>query len=593
MFHPSQASINPKYRTTKHYIINMESSSNANKSLPDTSTPSDTFPGAQPKSNSQFKNGEKSATMGSSSSDEQSISERSIRGFRWTLVCIAIFSANILYGLDTTIVADIQGAVSGTFDNVTQLGWLGVGFTLGSTVFILPLGKAYSTFDNKWIFLACLINFAAASALCGAAPNMNAVIIGRVWAGAGGAGMYLGTLNLSTAISLPHEQAFYVGVTGFVYGSGCILGPVVGGLLADSAATWRWAFYLNLVIFAVMSPVYIFVLPSVPQKQQLTITEKVKTLDWLGIALNTGVYCTFTIAFTFGGVIWPWNDGRLIGLIVVFGVLIILFVVTQYFSMFTTPTNRIFPCELLRDRQLILLYIIMACGGASLFVSVYYIPLYFLFVHEETGTEAAVRLLPFICFYVATILICGAYMDKVGYHSVWFLLSGMCLTSGAAAMYTVKATTRTSNIAGYTMLVGLGMATTQAGYAVGNTLVGPARAAELIQFLNISQGSSQLIGLAIASTVFQTETFKRLKQILGPKYNDSEIEGAMAGTQSALLREVDSETRTACIVAIVQGISKCWILIITAGALYTVCSCLLTRARFVKPRGNLTQSAIV
>lgn len=118
--------------------------------------------------------------------------ERSIRGVRWFLVCVAIFSANILYGLDTAIVADIQGAISETFDNVSQLGWLGVGFTLGSTVMILPLGKAFSTFDNKWIFIGCLVNFAAASALCGAAPSMNAMIIGRVWAGAGGAGMYLG-----------------------------------------------------------------------------------------------------------------------------------------------------------------------------------------------------------------------------------------------------------------------------------------------------------------------------------------------------------------------------------------------------------------
>ena len=119
-------------------------------------------------------------------------SERTIRGIRWILICAAIFSANILYGLDTTIVADIQGAVSETFDNVTQLGWLGVGFTLGSTVAILPLGKAFGIFDAKWVFIGCLVNFAAASALCGAAPNMNAMIVGRVWAGVGGAGMYLG-----------------------------------------------------------------------------------------------------------------------------------------------------------------------------------------------------------------------------------------------------------------------------------------------------------------------------------------------------------------------------------------------------------------
>lgn len=122
----------------------------------------------------------------------QSEPEREITGFRWFLVCVAVFSGNILYGLDTTIAADIQASVSESFDNVTQLGWLGVGFTLGSTVAILPLGKAYGIFDAKWIFIGCLTMFSAGSALCGAAPTMDAIIVGRVWAGAGGAGIYLG-----------------------------------------------------------------------------------------------------------------------------------------------------------------------------------------------------------------------------------------------------------------------------------------------------------------------------------------------------------------------------------------------------------------
>ena len=118
--------------------------------------------------------------------------QRQITGFRWLLICTAIFSGNILYGLDTTIAADIQASVYTTFENVTQLGWLGIGFTLGSTVTILPLGKAYARFDNKWVFINCLTMFAAGSALCGAAPSMIALILGRVWAGAGGAGVYLG-----------------------------------------------------------------------------------------------------------------------------------------------------------------------------------------------------------------------------------------------------------------------------------------------------------------------------------------------------------------------------------------------------------------
>lgn len=48
------------------------------------------------------------------------------------------------------------------------------------------------------------------------------------------------TLNLVAVTSTPKEQPFYVGLTGAVYGGGCILGPIVGGFLADSSATWRW-----------------------------------------------------------------------------------------------------------------------------------------------------------------------------------------------------------------------------------------------------------------------------------------------------------------------------------------------------------------
>ena len=134
------------------------------------------------------------------SADEKqdSTPQREIHGFRWLLVCIAVFSANLLYGLDNTIVADIQGAIAGTYQGYSRLGWLGVGFTLGSVVFILPLGKAYAIFDTKWLFLGCLVMFAAGSALCGGAPSMNAIIIGRVWAGAGGAGMYLGYVRVRT-----------------------------------------------------------------------------------------------------------------------------------------------------------------------------------------------------------------------------------------------------------------------------------------------------------------------------------------------------------------------------------------------------------
>ena len=331
-----------------------------------------------------------------------------------------------------------------------------------------------------------------------------------------------------------------------------------------------------------MTPIYLFLLPSLPQKPGPTWIQKITSLDWLGTVLTAGLYVSFTLAFTFGGAIWAWNDGRLIALIVVFGILTIAFCVTQYYSIYTNEIDRLFPCEFLRSPQLILLYVCMACGGASLFVSVYYIPLYFLFVHGDSGIEAAVRLLPFICFYVATILLCGAMMGKTGYHMVWYLASGIFITCGGATMYTVYANIPIAHIYGFTILLGLGMTTTQAGYAVGPLLVKPDRVPEVIQFLNISQGQSQLIGLTVASAIFQSVTFSGLKDVLvGTGYSDRDIQAAIAGAKSTVLQTTTPAIRARCIDVIVRSIEDVWLLVVAAGSLYTVCSLFLTHKRFV------------
>ncbi|KAJ5823091.1 Major facilitator superfamily domain general substrate transporter [Penicillium robsamsonii] len=511
------------------------------------------------------------------------VPRRDITGLRWLLVCIAVFSANLLYGLDNTIVADIQGPIAGDFDEYTRLGWLGVGFTLGSVVFILPLGKAYAIFDTKWLFLGCLTMFAAGSALCGAAPSMNAIIVGRVWAGAGGAGMYLGNLNLITILTTPTEQPVYVGLVGLIYGTGCILGPIIGGAFSDSSATWRWSFYLNLVIFGVMSPIYVFLLPSLPRPagEGRSFIKKLVELDWVGTVLSAGMHISIILFIVFGGVEWSWTDGRNIALYVVSAVCTVAFVLSQYYCVGTNKENRLFPGEFLRDPTMILLYVIMACGGASLFVAVYYIPLYFQFVHGDSGIMSAVRLLPFVCFYVATILLCGYVMPKTGFFILWYLVSGIFMLIGSVLMYTVKLNTSAANVYGYSILMGLGMTTTQAAYAVGPTIVTPDRVAECLQFMNIGQGQSQLLGLAIASAIFQTKTLNGLTALLGNKgYSQVDIQGAVAGAQSTLMERLPPALKESALKVIVSSISDVYVMAVSAGALYVVASCLLPRRRF-------------
>jgi MFS family permease len=90
--------------------------------------------------------------------------------------------------------------------------------------------------------------FELGSAVCGAAPSMDALIIGRAIAGVGGSGMYVGVMTLLSVTTTIHERPMYIGMTGLTWGAGTVLGPIIGGAFADSPATWRWAFYINLVV---------------------------------------------------------------------------------------------------------------------------------------------------------------------------------------------------------------------------------------------------------------------------------------------------------------------------------------------------------
>jgi MFS family permease len=72
------------------------------------------------------------------------------------------------------------------------LPWVGLGFPMASVATILALCRAYALFNVKTLLLSSIVVFEIGSALCGAAHTSNAMIVGRVIAGVGGAGMYLG-----------------------------------------------------------------------------------------------------------------------------------------------------------------------------------------------------------------------------------------------------------------------------------------------------------------------------------------------------------------------------------------------------------------
>lgn len=267
-----------------------------------------------------------------------------IRGFRWFLVCLSLYISALIYGLDTTIAADVQSSIVETFGHIDQLAWIGAGFPLGSVAVVLPIGVLFTRFNMKLLYISSLVLFEVGSAVCGAAPNMNAIIVGRVIAGAGGAGLFLGCLNYFSAMTVPAERGLYIASIGLYWGGGTVLGPIIGGAFSVSSATWRWAFYINLVIAAVTAPVYLFFLPSLRPVQGQSLLQRIADLDIVGFILSAAMWTSFAMVATMAGGQWPWDDGRTIALWAVFGVLLISYIIQQWLCIFTTPQISKLPC---------------------------------------------------------------------------------------------------------------------------------------------------------------------------------------------------------------------------------------------------------
>ncbi|KAL1898451.1 hypothetical protein Sste5346_003354 [Sporothrix stenoceras] len=514
-----------------------------------------------------------------------------IQGVRWILVCLALYLSVFMYGLDTTIAADVQSAVVETFGSVPQLTWLGAGFPLGSVAVILPYGRLFTTFNMKWLYIGGIVLFQAGSALCGGAPNMGALIVGRVLAGAGGTGMYLGGLTHFSALTSVQTRGTYITGITFVWGIGSILGPVVGGALSTSNASWRWAFYLNLIIGAVTAPIYIVYLPAIhPDTTGKSVKERLATLDYVGFVLSAAVWVTFGLALVSAGGLWAWRDGRTIATLAVFGVLFAAYAVQQYYCWFTTPETRSFPAHLLsfdkKHRRVsttqLLLYIATSACIATLYVPAYYIPVYFQFVQNDTALMAAVRLLPFILVTVFVNLASGYLLAKVKYYKLFYLLSGLALTlSGALLFVYLKPTTPVRTIYGLSILSGFGTGLSlQIGYAVATLIVDPADIGNAINLQNVSQVGSTMISLVVAGQIFQGTAVRNLKDVLaGLNFSDSDIKSAVAGAQSTLFASLEGGIREQAVDAITSAIQSAFSLVIVSGAILLVVGAVMRREK--------------
>ena len=153
--------------------------------------------------------------------------------------------------IDGTIVNVVLPSVSRDFGaNLRDLQWVNSVYALVYAALIVTFGRIGDQFGRRRLFVAGVLVFVAGSVLSGAAPSIGALIGARALQGLGAAMTSPSTLSIISGTFTGRMRGIAFGVWGAIAGAAAALGPLLGGWLT-TAASWRWAFYINLPIGAV------------------------------------------------------------------------------------------------------------------------------------------------------------------------------------------------------------------------------------------------------------------------------------------------------------------------------------------------------
>lgn len=347
------------------------------------------------------------------------------------------------------------------------------------------------------------------------------------------------------------------------------LGPVIGGAFAVSAAGWRWSFYFNLIIVGAFFPIFLFVLPSRKASESPTASlwVRVTRVDIVGSLLFAGAITSGIMAISFGGALYPWKDGRTIGLLCCSGLLWIAFGIQQDTATFTTKEDRLLPVHVLHLWEMWILIIQTGCAISMLFITIYYIPLYFQFVQGESAIRSAVDLLPFLFTSVFAMLISGRLIASFGLYKLWFMAGSSLALIMSICLYTTEIDTSHGQIYGYLILGGIGTGLyAMNGGPVMSAIVSKEDSADASTIFGCVDIISSAFSVGITNSIFVNRATHNI-QIILPSIPRATVQEAIAGVGASLTDQLAPPVKAAVLQAILDAIKDAWIQMIATAAL--------------------------
>ena len=170
---------------------------------------------------------------------------------RWLALSV-ILLAGFMNLIDVTIVnVALPSMKENLHATSSGIEWVVATYILVFALGLLPFGRLGDLLGHRRMFIIGVCGFTIASASCGFAPSMEALIAARAFQGAFAAAMMPQGLAIAQTIFPPQERGSVFALFGTVAGLASVAGPLVGGVLVDAniyGLDWRPIFLVNLPV---------------------------------------------------------------------------------------------------------------------------------------------------------------------------------------------------------------------------------------------------------------------------------------------------------------------------------------------------------
>ncbi|MBI2958045.1 MAG: DHA2 family efflux MFS transporter permease subunit [Chloroflexi bacterium] len=298
------------------------------------------------------------------------------------IVFATVAVALLMSSLDSTIVAvSLPTMLSELNTDLPWLSWSLTGYLFSQSIIMPVAGKLSDRLGPRRVFLFSVILFTASSAAAGLAPNVYLLILFRVLQGIGG-GAFMPSVTGVVCDMFGNRRASAIGLLSSFMPMGAIIGPNLGGIIIDHVS-WRWVFFVNVPIGAVVLALGILLLP------RSKCVAPGHSIDVTGAGLLSGA----VLAILYGMTNLAENHGEF-GLLpaVMFSagaVLLSLFIRHE-----VRVANPIIELRVLRTRPFIATNVYNFVLGAAMFGVISFIPYYAMVAYGMTAGQSGILLTP-------------------------------------------------------------------------------------------------------------------------------------------------------------------------------------------------------